>query len=467
MLLSKTLRSSTLKLAFIYVIVFCSAIFALLAYVYATTASYLRHRFDAAVTAERQLLIKTYGNGEREKLVALIRRRTNDDFFGDWAYLWVDATSGYVAGNLTKWPVSLKGAEGWSNLSWPGWAPGLNGQRVLRLSYQNLPDGSRLLVGRDASDLDRFGNRIAIGLGLAAALFLTLAAAAGISTSRRSVARIEAINATSRRIMEAGLGERIPLRGTGDEWDGLAENLNSMLARIEDLTESTRQVADNVAHDLRTPLTRLRGRLESSLARQLDLVEYRVLVSDAIVELDELLSTFSSLLRISRIEMRDRTSGFRPLDLTEMVREVVDLFDPMAEESAVRLRFFASGQAPVVGDRDLLFEATANLIDNAIKHGGTGGEVMVAVAHYSSGSVLSVSDRGPGIPAEEYDRALRRLYRLERSRHKPGNGLGLSLVAAVANIHDARLEMADNAPGLKVALHFLRPERVGALLSDY
>jgi signal transduction histidine kinase len=457
-LLHKTLKSSTLKLAFIYVVVFCSAIFALLGYVYATTAAYLHQRFDSAIAVERRLLVTGFASGGRDRLVALIKQRMSDEFFNDWGYLVVDAASVYVAGNLTSWPASLNGAQGWGDFRSPESTPGSNGRRVLRVAYQVLPDGSHLLLGCDAGDLDRLGIRIATGLGTAAALFLALAVAAGISTSRRSVARIEVINATSRKIMQAGLGERIPLRGTRDEWDKLAENLNSMLARIEELTESTRQVADNVAHDLRTPLTRLRGRLEGALGRQADLAQYRVLVGDAIVELDGLLTTFSSLLRISRIEMRDRTAAFRRLDLAEIAREVVDLFDPTAEEAAVRLRLHDSGPAPVVGDRDLLFDAIANVIDNAIKHGGSGDEVTVAVERGRGGPVFSVADRGPGIPRDECNHVLRRFYRLERSRHSPGNGLGLSLVAAVANLHGARIEMADNAPGLKVALHFPDPD---------
>jgi signal transduction histidine kinase len=318
-----------------------------------------------------------------------------------------------------------------------------------------LPDGYHLLVGHTVDDLERFGEKITIGLAWAAGLFLVLAAAAGISTSRRSVARIEAINATSREIIESGLRERIPLRGTGDEWDGLAENLNSMLDRIEDLVESNRQVSDNVAHDLRTPLTRMRGRLERAYNRQLDAGQYHPLIGEVIADLDEILRTFSSLLRITQIETRDRTAGFRNLDLTEITREVLELFDPAAEENGVTLRLAASDRAEVVGDRDLLFDAISNLVDNAIKHGGKGdGAITVAVSRNADGPVLSVADRGPGIPIEEREHVLRRFYRLERSRKSPGNGLGLSLVAAVANLHGARIEMADNSPGLRSELHF-------------
>ena len=456
-LLSKTLRSSTLKLAFIYVIVFASAIFAVLGYVYWSTVAYVSKKLDRTIIMEHALLIKTYDNAGRAGLTALINQRVADQFFYEWAYLLADASLMYVAGNLQIWPATLQADQGWANFTATGWKAKPAEAPLLRLTYQVLPDGYHLLLGRKVDDLERFGEKITIGLAWAAGLFLVLTAAAGISTSRRSVARIEAINATSREIIESGLRERIPVRGTGDEWDGLAENLNSMLDRIEDLVESNRQVSDNVAHDLRTPLTRMRGRLERAYNWELDLDQYHVLIGEVISELDEILRTFSSLLRITQIETHDRTAGFRNLDLTEIAREVVELFDPAAEENGVALELAASNRVDVVGDRDLLFDAISNLVDNAIKHGGKGDEeVTVAVFCNADGPVLSVADHGPGIPIEEREHVLRRFYRLERSRKSPGNGLGLSLVAAVANLHGARIEMADNSPGLRSELHFQR-----------
>jgi signal transduction histidine kinase len=466
-LLSKTVRSSsTLKLAFIYVIAFCAAIFGLLGYVYWSTVTYLYEISDRAISVERAVLAKAYETGGRDSLVTLINRRLADPYFNDWVYLLVDHSSDYVAGNLKSWPAALLGNEGWRTLVPVDWQSEPPKRPPLRVTYQILPDGHHLLLGRDVKDLDRFGENVTIGLASAAVLFLILAAAAGISTSRRSVARIEAINTTSRKIMRSGLGERIPLRGTGDEWDGLAENLNSMLDRIGELVETNRQVSDNVAHDLRTPLTRMRGRLERACNQQLDLSHYRSLVNDTISDLDEILTTFSSLLRISQIEARDRTAAFRNTDLSEIVREVVELFEPAAEEKAVGLQLSAGESVFVVGDRDLLFDAISNLVDNAIKHGGDRGEVKIAVARCVDGPVLSISDRGPGIPIDERDHVLRRFYRLERSRNRPGNGLGLSLVAAVANLHSAHIVMADNSPGLRIELHFPIPERAVPTMSD-
>ena len=467
MLLSKTLRSSsTLKLAFIYVILFCAAIFGLLGYVYWSTVNYLYEISDRAISAESALLTTAYAAGGREGLITFINRRLTNTYFNDWSYLLVDHSLNYVAGNVKSWPTSLHGDDEWRTLAPVAWQSGPAARLPLRVKHQLLPDGDHLVLGRHIEELDRFGRSVTTALASTAVIFLILAAAAGISTSRRSVARIEAINETSREIMRIGLGERIPLRGTGDEWDGLAENLNSMLDRIEELVETNRQVSDNVAHDLRTPLTRMRGRLERACNQQLNLSDYRLLVNDTISDLDEILTTFSSLLRISQIEARDRTAAFRNNDLNEIVREVVELFEPMAEERAVRLKLSANETVPVVGDRDLLFDAISNLLDNAIKHGGDQGEVRIAVARRADGPVLSISDQGAGIPVEERNHVLRRFYRLERSRNRPGNGLGLSLVTAVANLHDANIVMADNSPGLRIELHFPNPLRALPSLFD-
>jgi signal transduction histidine kinase len=453
-LLIKTLRSSTLKLAFLYVTGFSSAIFAVLGYVYWNTSVFVGARADRAIAVERAALLEAYAGSGQGGLAAMIGRRIADPFFAEWRYLLADPRYRYVAGNLRLWPAALGGNSGWADVTDPG------GPRSspLRVTYLTLPGKYRLLVGRKLGDIGQFRQMIAVGLGSAGGLFLLLAAAAGISTSRRSVARIEAINATSRRIIDTGLRERIPLRGTRDEWDELAENLNRMLDRIEELVESNRQVSDNVAHDLRTPLTRMRGRLERAHRQPLDRMQYRVVIGDAMAELDAILRTFASLLRIAQIEARDRTAGFRPVDLAALAREVAELFDPAAEEQHVTLRLRLADRIVAVGDRDLLFDALANLVDNAIRHGGR-GEVRLEAGSGGEGPFLAVADRGPGIACEERRPVLQRFYRLERSRNSPGNGLGLSLVAAVAKLHGAALDLADNSPGLRIELRFPVPPR--------
>lgn len=450
MLLDKTLRSSTLKLAAIYIGVVGGAVLGLFAYVHWATVSFIRGAIERDLSAEQALLVAAYSRGGPGPLAAQIGHRIDDGRFGDWTYLLVNRSRAPLAGNLAAWPKALPGNRG--RLDIP--IPERGGGAKMRTAYLTLPDGDRLLVGRSLDDLERFDRSITLAFGLAVGLFVALAVAAGISTSRRSVSRIEAINTASREIMRSGLGQRIPLRGTGDEWDELAGNLNSMLARIEELVEANRQVSDNLAHDLRTPLTRLRGRLERAYHRPPATGEYPALLARAIAELDGVLKTFSSLLRISHIEAQDRGGGFREVDLSALAREVVELFEPAAEQAEVRLCASGVGGVRVIGDRDLLFDALANLVDNAIKHGGRRGTVAVAVADDRAGPAISVVDRGPGVPPAERRNVVKRFYRLEQSRSSPGNGLGLSLVAAVAHLHGADIELADNSPGLRVELRF-------------
>ena len=449
MLLARTLKSSTFKLALVCVALFSGAVFALLGYVYWATTDYVRSRCDRVISADRALLVQAYGKAGRDALVNLINQRIAERDFEAGIYLLADPSLTVLAGSLKSWPPALRGVQGWADFE----APEAAGHPPLRATYETLPDGSHLLVGRSLEDLDRFVGIIKTALACGATLTFAIAAFAAVSVTRRTVGRIEAINATTREIMQSGLGKRIPLRGTKDEWDQLAENLNAMLDRIEELVREVGQVSDNVAHDLRTPLTRLRGRLEKASQREFDPERYRAFVADTLRELDAVLGTFSSLLRISRIEALDASGAFRVIDLAQVAAEVAELFDASAEEKGGRVTFESSGRIPVLGDRDLLFDAISNLIDNAIKHGGA-GDVQVAVRNNDHGATLFVADRGPGIPLEERKHVLKRFYRIERSRSSPGNGLGLSLVAVVAQLHGAHIEMGDNGPGLKIELQF-------------
>jgi signal transduction histidine kinase len=324
--------------------------------------------------------------------------------------------------------------------------------------FATLPHGDRLLVGRDISDLDSFTDQIKAAVISSVALIFVLAAVASILVTRRTVGRIESINATSRAIMQSGLDKRIPLRGTHDEWDRVAENLNQMLERIETLMGEIKQVGDNVAHDLRTPLTRMRGRLEKAYHGERDGEVDQTLIGDTIADLDAVLRMFASITRIAQIETQARQHAFRTVNLVDIAGEVVELYDAAAEQDDTRLTVAGDREVKMTGDRDLIFDAIANLVDNAIKHGRAGGEVVVRCENIDGTPVVSVADDGPGIPAGEYEHVFKRFYRLERSRYAPGNGLGLSLVAAIARLHAARIEMLDNAPGLRLRLWFSPPE---------
>ena len=457
-LLAKTLRSSTFKRALIWIGIFGAVVVALLGYVYWSTSSYVLSRSDRAIAAERAVLHKAYEAAGRSGLIATIEHSIADGRFEGGLYLLADPSFTPVAGNLKVWPSELKGVEGRANFSTRTWKPDAKDRLLLRAAFETLPDGYHLLVGKDIGDLDELAKKITTALALVISLIFVLGAAASVSITRRTVGRIEAINATSRAIMQSGLGKRIPLRGTRDEWDQLAENLNSMLERIETLMAEVRQVSDSVAHDLRTPLTRMRGRLERAYARQRKGEHDESLIDDTMADLDAVLRMFSSLTRISQIEAGDRTSGFRAVNLSEIASEVVELFDAAAEEKRAHLDAVVDQRVFVTGDRDLLFDAVANLVDNAIKHGREAGRVTVEVTQ-NGGAVISIADDGPGIPNDERQNVFKRFYRLERNRRTAGNGLGLSLVAAVARLHGAGIEMEDNAPGLKFRLRFPLPTR--------
>jgi signal transduction histidine kinase len=307
-----------------------------------------------------------------------------------------------------------------------------------------------------AVEHDGFTRMIELAMSAVALLLLVLAGLAAVLVTRRTVGRIEEINATSRAIMLSGLDRRIPLRGSHDEWDRVAESLNQMLDRIETLMGEVKQVSDNVAHDLRTPLTRMRGRLEKAYHAPRNGEADALLIGDTIADLDAVLGMFASITRISEIETRARRSAFRRLNLAEIAGEVVELYDAAAEQVATRLSLAGESEVPVTGDRDLLFDAIANLVDNAIKHGRKGGQVKVTCRSTDGGATIEIADDGAGIPAEERDHVFKRFYRLEQSRFTPGNGLGLSLVAAVARLHGAEITLHDNAPGLSVRLSFPR-----------
>jgi signal transduction histidine kinase len=451
-------------LALICIGIFGAVVCALFSYVYWSTVSYMRDRSDLAIAAEQAVLRRAYDQSGRDGLIATIGRRVADERFGDWLYLLTDPSFAPIAGNLKAWPLMPKGSERLSDFTVPEWKPDAAERPLLRTAFEILPDGYHLLVGKNVDDLDAFAEKIEIALGLGVAFIFVLGGVASVFVTRRTVGRIEAINATSRAIMQSGLGRRIPRQGSRDEWDHLAENLNLMLDRIEGLMGEVKQVTDNVAHDLRTPLARMRGRLEKAYASPRDGEQDQSLIGHTMTDLDSVLNMFTSLTRISQIEANDRMAAFRAVDLANIAREVVELFDAAAEEKGGHLGVVADQPVLVTGDRDLLFDAVANLVDNAIKHGRDDGHVIVEVTQETGGGAISIIDDGPGIPVIESQHVFRRFYRLERSRRMPGNGLGLSLVSAVARLHGARIEMADNAPGLKFTLVF--PLLVGASLGN-
>ena len=318
-----------------------------------------------------------------------------------------------------------------------------------------LPTGGALFVGRDMRDVADLEELLEQTFAWAAAATLALAIMGGIVTSRGFLKRVEAINATTRRIITGGdMAARIPVLGTHDEFDRLALNLNTMLARIEGLMDGVRQVSSDIAHDLRTPLTHLRQRLELARANASSTSDYEALVEATIADADTILKTFAALLRIAQIEAGSRRSGFSEIDLSDICETIVEIYGPVAEDNGQQLGGTIVQNVKAWGDRELVTQMLANLAENAIRHAGSGARVSLTLRSEDLGPCIVVADNGPGIPAEAHEKVFRRFYRGDAARSPQSTGLGLSLVRAVADLHDIAIELGDNHPGLRVTLRF-------------
>jgi signal transduction histidine kinase len=331
----------------------------------------------------------------------------------------------------------------------------LDGQlREVRAYGSRLMNGEYLLVGQDTSVLREMKAAIARAFGIGLVITLLLAIIAGTTLSRVALRRVEVVNRTTRAIMDGDLSRRVPVRGTADEFDELALGVNAMLDRIEELMKTMRQVTNDIAHDLRTPLTRLRQRLEYARGHGSDIEQLRSALGHAINQTDSILETFGALLRIAQIEASGGGARKDRVDVSKLLTGIVDDFAPAAEDHGQRLVAEIGTDLSVFGDAELLTQMVVNLVDNAIRHTQPGAIISVQAKSVGQGLELAVADTGPGIPQEERENVLRPFYRLESSRTTEGSGLGLSLVAAIVQRHEGRLSLADNSPGLRVAVAF-------------
>lgn len=450
----RLLRSSSFRLAALYILLFGASALILLGFIYWSTAGYMARQADAAIQADIELLAERYRSRGLPGLTALIAERIAEDPGRSNLYLLTDAGFNRIVGNLENWPDVTEDSEGWLSFRLHD---ALNPEREAhgaRARTFRVGGGFRLLVGRDMYELEAMRARIVDALVWGLAITLVLALAGGIAMSRSMLRRLEVINETSRDIMSGDLSRRIPVRGSNDEFDELVSHLNAMLDRISVLMEDVRRVSDSIAHDLKTPLTRLRNDLEVLKRHTGEPSAARDYAEQALQEADGLLSTFNALLRIARIESGHRHAGFTQVPLADLVQDVIEFYEPLAEQHGLALSLEVSAEPRIRGDRDLLFQAVANLLDNAIKYTPAGGAVTAQVDDHGDGARISVSDTGPGIEAHLRDKVFQRFYRVESSRSAPGSGLGLSLVGAVAKLHDAQITLEDNAPGLRATLRF-------------
>ena len=443
-------RSSSFRLASIYAGLFGVSVLILLAFIYWSTAGLLARQTDETIESEIRGLAEQYRQRGTAGLAAVIRDRVARDPDGSTVYLLATQSFRPIVGNLNRWPSAAADEEGWIGFRLSEREGDSQRVRRARARVFTLPGGAHLLVGRDVRALEETTALLIRALSWGLAITILLALAGGAMMSASMLRRIEAINQTSREIMTGDLSRRIPTKGTGDDFDQLAESLNTMLERIETLMDGVRQVSDNIAHDLRTPLTRLRGRLEQLRGQDAADEQGRVLLEQAVSDADGLLTTFGALLRIAEIESGGRRVDFQDVALDALVHDAAEFYEPLSQEKGQRFNVVVQGGLRARGDRDLLFQALANALDNAVKYTPKEGTVSITLSRIGDAAEIAISDTGPGIPEAERENVFRRFYRLEPERRAPGNGLGLSLVAAVAKLHGAHIQLSDNNPGLRL-----------------
>jgi signal transduction histidine kinase len=463
--LGKLFRTTTFKLTLVYLTVFALFAAFLLGYFALNTRRLITEQITDTVDAEITGLSEQYRLGGIRRLVIVVDARARRP--GSSLYLVTTFNGEALAGNVTALQPGALDNPGWTETTYrrldeaePPEHPEHPEHEHLALARVfQLPGGFRLLVGRDLEERERIYN-IIVGAGRwSIAIVLVLGLAGGLFVTRRVLRRVDAMTETTRTIMAGDLGERLPVAGTGDEIDRLAENLNAMLERIEALMYGLKEVSDNIAHDLKTPLTRLRNRTEQALRTANSEAEYRAALEATIEESDGLIATFNALLMIARAES-GQAGDMREFDAADIAKDICELYEPLAEEKGITLKIEASEAAPVKGNRELVSQALANLVDNAIKYtepadqatNGATSEILVGALNAGDRILLTVSDSGPGIPEADRSRAVERFVRLEQSRSKPGSGLGLSLASAVARLHGGELTLEDNHPGLKTVI---------------
>lgn len=451
---ARLIRSSSLRIALLYASLFIGAVIVVLAFVYFTTAGFMDRQLDAILDSEMRGLEREFESEGTTGLAQTVAERVAQHPDGEVVYLLTGAEKQVLAGNLDQWPSAPADEEGWIDFQLYEWDFERE-TRPARALTSSLSGSLRLLVGRDVGDRDHVHTLIFDALFWGLVFTVVLALGIGVLVSSRVTARLEKLNSTARRIMQGDLSQRVPSDGSGDDFDQLAINLNRMLERIQALMTTVQQISNNVAHDLRKPLTRLRHRLEEALGAEP--VEAAAQLERATHEAEELMSTFNALLRIARIESSSRHSAFADVDMGTLLADVGELYEPSASENDQHLEVTTEAGTFVQGDRDLLFQALANLVDNATKYTPAGGTIRLSTEVSDDGVRVIVSDTGPGIPPELREKVFERFFRVDDSRATPGNGLGLSLVRAIAELHGADLRLGDNSPGLRVEFVLERP----------
>ncbi|MEM9104834.1 MAG: HAMP domain-containing sensor histidine kinase [Pseudomonadota bacterium] len=445
------LRTTAVRMSALYFGLFTVCAVVLVFYVTDLTSSLLTSQTKQVVQDEIKVLGNFYRRGGVSMLIGHIDRRSREPGANLYA---IAASNGQIlAGNVESLQDGVFDQNGWTDRPFtyrrfyqPEGTPG----HAALAEVIFMPNGMRVLVGRDLGQPTRFRSMVQRSLALALGIMVIGALVIWLFIGRGALQRIDRMSLASQKIMDGDLGQRLPVSGSGDEFDRLSESLNDMIGRIERLNEGLRQVSDNIAHDLKTPLTRLRNRAEAALAGQEDGPAYRAAMEDVIDESDQLIRTFNALLMISRVEAGSAVAEMNSVDLSRIALDAGELYEPVAEEANVALITRIASGIGIHGNRELIGQALTNLIDNAIKYSAgqqDAAEVEVILEIRDEAVVLSVTDNGPGIPENRREDVKKRFVRLDESRSKPGTGLGLSLVDAIMALHGGRLDLTSNPKG--------------------
>lgn len=468
----RLIRSRVFQLSLLASAIFGIAAVAVVATLYFSSVEAVTRQVEATIDAEIKGLSEQYRQFGPVGLIRAVERRSRERSRPGAIYLVVDREFKRLAGNVAAWPKEEPDARRWVTFAFRGGGAadspaGVRGEARGRMF--RLQGGLYLLVGHDLREQQRVTARTRETLILAGIVAILFAVASGGLLSWLVLRRIDSINRTSREIMAGDLARRVPETGRGDEFDRLAQSLNAMLAQNEKLFLGMREVSENLAHDLRSPLGRIRQRLERQLSPSLPESGRKALTEEALAETDRLLATFSAILSIAQADSGAPRRSFEPVDLRTLLQDVADLYEPLAEEAGATLaRALPDRPVTVHGNRDMLFQACANLLDNAIEYGaGTGDPAQTAVIDLDLDTAgefvrFTVRDRGPGMDGEALERARERFYRADSSRTTGGSGLGLALVDAVARLHDGSLTLAAAGPGLRATVQLPLDKRAPA-----
>jgi signal transduction histidine kinase len=469
----KLIRTTAFRLTLVYLLLFALFAASLLGYFAWNTRRMITEQITTTVSAEVSEITEIYDRRGLHGLFFNIESRALRP--GANLYLVTTPTGQMIAGNVGSLAPGVMGTNGWSETAYQRLDEQDTAYHRALVNVTQLSGGLRLLIGRDLEERRRLFGIVAKAAQWSILVVVVLGIGGGIFVARRVLQRIDAMTGTAQRIMAGDLSDRLPVGRSGDELDRLASNLNAMLERIEALMVGLKEVSDNIAHDLKTPLTRLRNRAEEALAKSGCEADYRAALERTIEESDGLIRTFNALLMIARAESGQARGNMDDFDAAEVAEGIHELYEPLAEDGGMTLRL-KTAPAPLHGNRELISQALANLVENAIKYGKPpeprpaelkgsvvsldARQILIEARREGEQVLLSVTDHGPGIPEGERKHAMERFVRLDSSRSQPGSGLGLSLASAVATLHGGELRLGDAHPGLVATLAI--PARAGA-----